>query len=530
MTSISAGDGNDEISGGSGADELISGPGDDTLSGGDGADSMTGGAGADTIRGDAGADEIVPGPGADTVFAGPGADRVSIETDAAPDTVRPGDGDDELDLSADDSGSGAVVDPTRPGGDGVEGNDDYGSFETVLGTAGPDRFVAPPAGMTAVGGPGGDRFVSGPGDDTFYGGDADDPADPMGQDTVTYADADAGVTLTPTDDAGIEQATGDGDDRLASVTNLIGSPHADRVETATIERVRPGLGDDEVGFDHRSGYLVAEPGRDGNDASLSCATWDYSARTAPLSLTANGIANDGMSGEADNVGAECDGVSVLGGSGDDRIVGDAGRNVLAGGRGDDRVVGKPGGDYLWGGPGADEMLGGSGADDVAGGKGNDWIRELGARPNGTDVLHGNGGRDTLTYAGRNAGVIVTNGNLRCDDGADGEGDCVTRHDPFEVIIGTSSADRLVGSGAADRLYGRNGPDVLIGGRGSDHLFGAAGHDRLTGSRGKDALHGGGGGDRFFARDQMKDTLKGGYGRDLARRDRVDVAYSIEGKF
>ena len=138
--------------------------------------------------------------------------------------------------------------------------------------------------------------------------------------------------------------------------------------------------------------------------------------------------NDGDAGEGDHVSDDVE--KVLGGSGDDTLLGDGRPNVLIGGPGNDRVSGAEGDDLLIGGHGADAMsgdvgndtlLGSDGDDTLSGGAGNDDVKgELGG-----DLLDGGAGRDrheggpgtdTVLYSSRGAGVTV---NL---DGKDQNGE------------------------------------------------------------------------------------------------------------
>jgi hypothetical protein len=63
----------------------------------------------------------------------------------------------------------------------------------------------------------------------------------------------------------------------------------------------------------------------------------YDSRTAPVTITLDGVADDGEAGEGDNVGADIE--RATGGSGDDLIVGNAAENFLLGGPGNDVLVG-----------------------------------------------------------------------------------------------------------------------------------------------------------------------------------------------
>src|SRR5436305_1744540 len=114
---------------------------------------------------------------------------------------------------------------------------------------------------------------------------------------------------------------------------------------------------------------------------------DYSSRTAPLTVSLDGLANDGEAGEKDNVGSDVD--VVIGGSAGDAITGSGGSNDLYGGPGDDLLHGGSGNDRLFGGTGTDN-LGGDGSNDTLDGG------------SGGDVLAGGSGTDTADYSSRNA--------------------------------------------------------------------------------------------------------------------------------
>ncbi len=82
---------------------------------------------------------------------------------------------------------------------------------------------------------------------------------------------------------------------------------------------------------------------------------------------------------------------LIGGDGDDRIFGGRGDDVLRGGGGDDWLFGGTGDDVLRGGRGNDRLIGGWGADVFVGGSGIDWIVDR--RSN--DIVRGRAGRDVF---------------------------------------------------------------------------------------------------------------------------------------
>lgn len=122
--------------------------------------------------------------------------------------------------------------------------------------------------------------------------------------------------------------------------------------------------------------------------------------------------------------------TLIGGKGSDFLSGDAGNDTLIGGNGNDSLSGGDGRDVLIGGNGHDQLSGGAGNDVLIGGSGNDQL----SGDEGNDVLHGNAGADGL------AGGL---GN--------------------DMLFGGSGRDLLLGGEGRDRLFGQGDDDILIGG-------------------------------------------------------------------
>jgi hypothetical protein len=96
----------------------------------------------------------------------------------------------------------------------------------------------------------------------------------------------------------------------------------------------------------------------------------YEDRTSPVSVTLDGVANDGEAGERDNVLPDVE--VIVGGLVGDDLVGDAADNSVEGGRGDDLIEGARGADTLVGEDGADLVQARDGQkDDVACADGSD---------------------------------------------------------------------------------------------------------------------------------------------------------------
>jgi Ca2+-binding RTX toxin-like protein len=115
----------------------------------------------------------------------------------------------------------------------------------------------------------------------------------------------------------------------------------------------------------------------------------YSESYNPVSVTLDGVANDGQAGEGDNVGVDVE--TVLGGVADDTLVGNAAANTLIGDSGNDNLQGSGGDDYLNGGYGNDTISGGDGADTMQGDLGDDTI----TGGDGADKMQGDLGDDTF---------------------------------------------------------------------------------------------------------------------------------------
>lgn len=105
------------------------------------------------------------------------------------------------------------------------------------------------------------------------------------------------------------------------------------------------------------------------DAGQDAAT--YPAATAPVRVTLDNEADDGVAGEGDNVHDDVE--DVYGGGGGDTLTGSDAANTLDGGAGNDTLVG------------------GAGVDGLYGGDGDDTVN---ARDNGVDTVDCGPGTDT----------------------------------------------------------------------------------------------------------------------------------------
>jgi Ca2+-binding RTX toxin-like protein len=172
-----------------------------------------------------------------------------------------------------------------------------------------------------------------------------------GIDTISYANATAGVTVSL--GVTIAQNTfGAGNDTLLNFENLTGSNFNDTLSgNAGSNVLNGGLGIDLVSYANATAAVTVSLG-------LTTAQNTFGAGVDTLlnfeNLTGSAF-GDSLSGNAlNNV--------IDGGAGDDRLDGGAGNDTLIGGAGSDALIGGDGSDLIIGGLGQDRLSGGSGND------------------------------------------------------------------------------------------------------------------------------------------------------------------------
>jgi Ca2+-binding RTX toxin-like protein len=170
---------------------------------------------------------------------------------------------------------------------------------------------------------------------------------------------------------------------------------------------------------------------------------------------------------------------VLGGAGDDSLVGaiendslsgDDGQDTLVGNDGDDTLLGGTGNDVLLGGPADDSLLGNAGDDALDGAAGNDQL----AGGVGGDTLRGGDGGDAMFGNAGDDSLGGQAGNDTANGGPDND-----------LVSGGADDDSVAGGTGDDLLLGGAGNDILVGNAGDDALDGGAGGDRLIGGQGAD---------------------------------------------
>ena len=90
------------------------------------------------------------------------------------------------------------------------------------------------------------------------------------------------------------------------------------------------------------------------------------------------------------------------------------------------------------------------------------------------------------------------------------------------FIGSNLVDTLIARGdEVVVLDGNSGRDHVTGAGGDDRLEGGSGNDILSAGSGRDIVEGESGNDRILARDNARDRIRCGRGRDSVQADRVD---------
>src|SRR5215211_3394502 len=435
---ITTGNGSDIIDAGDGADTVVANNGNNFVNGGefagdtsDGADDITGGsliddidggAGGDTLNGGGDDDEITGGDGDDIINAGPGDDGASVNVvdgEDGNDTVNGGDGTDILEGGADtDTLNGGNQNDTLNGDSGTDTLHGDANDDLLLNSDGPDTFDGG-ANSAAVG------------------------------DEVDYSPTTAATSMTididgvADDGRNCPGASCENDNVQNTVENVTGDTSADTITGSSAANDLDGGG----GNDTLAGG--PGPGGDGGDDFIGgTGTSDlvtYAARTGPITADIDGVADD--AGESDDI--ETDVENLTGGTAGDNLTGSSGANVVSGGPGTAN----------------DTVSGAGGTDTLNGGNGTN------ATPDGADTFNGGPNTDTVSYAGRTAGLTA---DLDGAAGDDPDGD--TLGADVENLTGGSGVDTLTGNSLANVLNGGGGSDTLAGGTST----GADGADTFVG--------------------------------------------------
>lgn len=458
--------GNDTLTGLGGNDSLDGGAGDDSLDGGSGNDTAVGGADNDTYR-------FAAGNSAETdvvteLNGGGTADLLTFSTLTTPITVNLLSDTlaTHLNRTLKTSAAGQFAFFENVAG-GTAGDKITGNnaANSLVGNSGNDTLTGNLGNNTLVGLAGDDSLVGGNDVDRLDGGEGSDilRGGAFG-DLYVFANATA-AQVDKIDEAGIASTTIDFSAVTTAVSVNMTSATAASHLNRTIQSFTAG------------GVLdfFKVLGGSGNDTMVG--------DTQHNELYGNG-GNDSITGGNGNFD------SIFGGDGNDTLTGGSATDYLYGEAGDDSITGNGGDDWLWGGNGAitlagnDTLDGGEGSDRLYGSTGNTTYRFSNALAAQTDEILKNvtTGIDTLDFSAMTNSVsatltvtgsgatfaTMTNRKINNLD--------VLASTNIDKIIGGSAADTFIGNALANTLIGNGGNDTITGGEGNDSLDGGANND------------------------------------------------------
>lgn len=457
------------------------------------------GAGDNTITGSTGDDVLTDSVNRDTINAGDGSDLI-IVTQGGPDVIDGGAGDDTLYMSTEQFNT------TFQGGEGTDtvivdrsqnfvlqlSEEGFQNIETLVLTGNAQRNIIATTSDAGV----------------AAGATLRIDASALGASSRLLA------LISGESDGRFDVVAGAGNDKLQGAA-LDDSFH---LEAGGTERVTASGGDDRIFMGGSLDPLDRIDGED--DADDMFLDGDYSAGLTLAARTIAGIERMFLEGGntykltmRDGNVAAGEGLTVIGISlnASDKLVFDGsgetdGTFEIAEGAGNDKLTGGAGEDQF-------DMLAG-GIDTIDGGGGDDSVLWLNRAFDGTSLLTGGTGTDTLSLTTDcSAGVVFTATSLSGFEALllssmfdykltfiDAN---VASGVTFEVSGGLGKADTLIFNGAAET----DGFFDLQGGAGDDTLTAGARADTLTGGLGSDLLTGGGASDTYVYATAAESTSK-----------------------
>jgi Ca2+-binding RTX toxin-like protein len=546
--------------------------------------------------GNPGVIQVDAGDDATADFSFPRASVARIKIDA-------GNGDDLVRID-DVNGAFTTTIPTTI--DGANGND------TLTGGAGAEKFQGGNGDDTINGKGGSDTAFLGNGDDTFVwnpGDGSDTLAGQGGDDTLLFNGANVAEQI---DISAFATTNGNGFRFVRDIANITmigtGIEQVDfnalgGVDVVTahdlsrtgVEKLNLDLGVNGAGDGSADNVNLEGTGADDAiDVAGSAGSVTVSGLAELVSIhhaeTADGLSVAGLGGNdtmsATGLAAQTVGLTLDGGSGDDRLAGGPGVEKLLGGDGNDSVDGDGGNDLAFLGNGDDTFVWdpGDGSDTVEGQAGNDTMVFNGANVAEHIDLSANGnrlrffrdiGNITMDTAGveqvdinalDGADTVTTNdltgtdvNNVNVDLGAsDGKADSVIVNGTpgtdlvtaagsagsatvtgLAATVTTSHAEPAVDTLAINTLGGGDQVTAsaldataikltLDGGADADTLIGGSGNDVIVGGRGNDLALLGAGDDTFvWNPGDGSDTVEGQDGNDTMVFNGANVAEHID---
>ncbi|MDJ0950578.1 MAG: calcium-binding protein [Alphaproteobacteria bacterium] len=480
----------DTIDGLGGDDTILGLSGNDTLLGSGGDDSLNGGAGDDSLDG---GDDFEVGDTA--VFSDSLEGLLNADLTNSIVITTQSDGTDTLtNIERVEFADGALrVQEGTAGNDALLGT---GTDDLLVGGGGNDLIQAGNRNDVLFGNAGNDTLDGGTGNDRLVGG--------TGSNTASFASVSAAVAASLL----LGTATGQGNDTLEGIQNLIGS---DDDDTLTGDSLSNELAGGEGG-DVLAGLGGADLLDGGGDEGTDGDTADYSDSAVGVTVNLQVAGGQDSGGDAAN-----DTLVDI-----ENVIGSAtGNNNLVGDFNDNRLVGGAESDTLTGG-------GSSNGDTLEGLAGNDVFNWF-ADTDGDNLIIGGDGVDRVVINGDEDGptqdqfvvskdgnnrVIVTfenNATLTIDEveelefNTGGQNDSVVFEESLNgtdvtnntITVNLGPGDDTLDGALAERAFvvdGGSGNDSLRGSTEGDSIDGGDDNDRIAGLGGDDTIVGGAGTD------------------------------------
>ena len=408
-----------------------------------------------------------------------------------------------LDYSLNDGapggGQGAVVDGNNIDGGTITVNiDAVDDGNAIIGDENGNVLFGTSGNDSIMGLGGDDQLIGGAGDDLLDGGD--------GRDLANYGPSQGPILVN----LAAGTATGDGNDILVAIEDVLGSAYDDSLTgdgdynvlnggggddvihgAGGDDTVMDGEGNDQLFGDDGNDQLIGGVGDDLLDGGDGQDIADYGSAAGSVTVDLGAGTSSGADGNDTLVNIEWISGSAYG----DSLTGDGVYNFIAGGGSDDTIHGAGGDDSDFGGDGNDHLYGDDGNDQLVGEAGD-------------DLLDGGEGRDVADYQYANGGVAVDL-SAGTASGADGNDTIVN----VEDVKGSAFDDQISGNGGDNFIDAFDGNDVVNAGGGNDYVVGSLGNDVLSGQAGYDVLDGGDGNDGLNG-GANNDSLVGGAGNDF----------------
>jgi Ca2+-binding RTX toxin-like protein len=390
---------------------------------------------------------------------------------------------------------------------GNDGNDDVfagNGDDIIFGDAGNDFLV---------GGDGNDRLFGGIGDDYLSGSSGNDQL--TGGSGINTLSGGGGDDFINADYMLDTVDGGTGNDFLFIASQPVGQAYKVIFTGANSGNFQINGTDTGTFTGIEQLYFRGNNGNDtidANLANLSVTTPGTAEGFGTFGLNINTLSgNDIVLGSA---GKD----SIDGGSGDDALYGQGGDDTIDGGYGFDTIFGGAGIDMLSGGGFNDQIFGGTENDIIKGDEGEDYLYGEDGDDNikggyGFDVIYGQAGNDTIYGEGVTFNLIVGNDTTVAPAPGVGINDTIFGGIGGDYIYGGIGDDVLLGEEGLDSIYGGDGNDFIYGGINRDFLYGEAGNDYIVGQDGDDNLSGGDGSD-YLSGDAGDDEISGGNDNDF----------------